>query len=233
MLPWTPEDLTLDEERFPGHVRLFPLPDLVMFPHVLQKLHIFEERYQEMLHDALDSDGLIAMCVLAPGWESDYAGRPAVLPYGCLGKIVAHERAAGGHYNILQLGLKRVRIIEEFPPMRSFREARVELVHDLRYEDATDERPAVQTALTELFQQLLPGEGAGVAARELLSAEIPLGVLTDLVSFSMPLPFEVKTRLLSEPIVDHRAEVLLDELRELTLDAPADNASEASPFSRN
>ncbi len=48
-----------------GRARLFPLPDLVMFPHVMQPLHIFEPRYREMLNEALDSDGLIAMSILA------------------------------------------------------------------------------------------------------------------------------------------------------------------------
>ena len=64
MLPWNVEDLTFDATRFRGKVRLFPLPDLVMFPHVMQPLHVFESRYRELLNAALDSDGLIAMSVL-------------------------------------------------------------------------------------------------------------------------------------------------------------------------
>ena len=38
---------------FSGTARLFPLPDLVLFPHVMQPLHIFEPRYREMLEEAL------------------------------------------------------------------------------------------------------------------------------------------------------------------------------------
>ncbi|MEM9352343.1 MAG: LON peptidase substrate-binding domain-containing protein [Planctomycetota bacterium] len=233
MLPWTSEDLTLDEDRFSGRVRMFPLPDLVMFPHVMQKLHIFEERYQEMLHDALDSDGLIAMCVLAPGWEPDYAGRPAVLPYACLGRVVAHEKAAEGRYNILQLGLRRVRIHRELDAVRSFRQAEVELIEDVRYRDADEERPSVQTALTQLFQKNLPGGGNAESVRELLASDIPLGVLTDLISFSMPLSFDVKAQLLAEAIVDRRAEILIDELRSFNAAAIDDGSSDSSPFSVN
>ena len=40
-------------EHFSGSVRLFPLPNVVMFPHVMQPLQIFEPRYLEMLADAL------------------------------------------------------------------------------------------------------------------------------------------------------------------------------------
>ena len=36
-----------------GEVRLFPLPNLVMFPHVMQLLHIFEPRYCTMLKSHL------------------------------------------------------------------------------------------------------------------------------------------------------------------------------------
>ena len=35
------EDSSFSLERFTGVVQLFPLPNLVMFPHVLQPLHIF------------------------------------------------------------------------------------------------------------------------------------------------------------------------------------------------
>ncbi|MCC7084863.1 MAG: LON peptidase substrate-binding domain-containing protein, partial [Pirellulales bacterium] len=56
-------------ETFAGTARLFPLPNLVMFPHVLQPLHIYEPRYRAMLEEALDDDKLIAMAMFAPGWE--------------------------------------------------------------------------------------------------------------------------------------------------------------------
>jgi Lon protease-like protein len=110
MLPWNVEDLTFDATRFRGKVRLFPLPDLVMFPHVMQPVHIYESRYCEMLNAALDSDGLITMSMLAPGWEADYDSRPALMPHACLGKIVTHQRTDEGHYNLLLLGLRRVSI---------------------------------------------------------------------------------------------------------------------------
>ena len=44
-------------EGFTGLVRLFPLPSLVMFPHALQPLHVFEPRYRDMVRDCLRVDG--------------------------------------------------------------------------------------------------------------------------------------------------------------------------------
>ncbi|HJS07899.1 MAG TPA: LON peptidase substrate-binding domain-containing protein, partial [Pirellulales bacterium] len=57
------DEPSFSAEQFSGVVRLFPLPNRVVFPHVMQPLHIFEPRYREMLNDALDGDGLIAMSV--------------------------------------------------------------------------------------------------------------------------------------------------------------------------
>jgi Lon protease-like protein len=215
MLPWNAEDLTFDEARFTGHVRLFPLPDLVMFPHVVQPLHVFESRYRDMLNDALDGDGLIAMAILGPGWEGDYDGRPALLPHICVGKVVTHHRLDDGRYNLMLLGMRRGRIVAELPAVRSYREAEVVLMDDV-YQTAGDgRRDAVQTALAKAFQAALPlakGVKPEGPVQELLSAEVPLGVLTDLVSFALPLPAGLKRKLLGEVDVDERARLLLDAL---------------------
>src|SRR5436309_2528627 len=50
-------------ETFTGTARLFPLPNLVLFPHVVQPLHVFEPRYRQMTADALAGDRLIAMAL--------------------------------------------------------------------------------------------------------------------------------------------------------------------------
>ena len=56
---------SFDTKGHPDSARLFPIPGLVMFPHVMQPLHVFEHRYRAMLADALKDDQLIALPVLA------------------------------------------------------------------------------------------------------------------------------------------------------------------------
>ena len=58
-------DWSFNFEEHPDSVRLFPIPGLVMFPHVMQPLHVFEHRYRALLADALKDDQLIALPVLA------------------------------------------------------------------------------------------------------------------------------------------------------------------------
>jgi ATP-dependent Lon protease len=195
--------------------RLFPLPDLVMFPHVMQPLHIFEPRYREMLNDALDGDGLIAMSILAPGWEENYEGSPRLLPQVCVGKVVTHQRLDDGRYNIMLLGMRRARLVNEVSNGRSFRQAELELVEEVCPAEGDAERAEMQSALCSEFQMALPlppGAKSKGPVQELLAAELPLAVLTDLASFALPLDVGLKCRLLAECNVDRRAQLLLEAL---------------------
>src|ERR1700733_11034888 len=101
--------------NFAGKARLFPLPNLVFFPQVMQPLHVFEPRYRQMTADALAGDRLIALVLTKPGWEADYAGSPPVHSVACLGKIVADQQMKDGRYNILLRGLSRIQIQHEIP----------------------------------------------------------------------------------------------------------------------
>src|SRR5436190_11964798 len=113
-----------------GTARLFPLPNLVLFPHVVQPLHIFEPRYRQMTADALAGDRLIALVLLKPGWEEDYETRPAVHPVACLGRVVADQLLDDGRYNLLVRGLSRVRLLGEAPNGKLYRTAQAELLHN-------------------------------------------------------------------------------------------------------
>jgi ATP-dependent Lon protease len=207
-----------------------------MFPNVIQPLHIFEPRYRELLNDALDSDGLIAMSVLAPGWEADYEGRPPLLPQVCLGKVVTHQRLHDGRYNIMLLGSRRARLLAEIPSNRSFRQAEIELVEDVQPTASEVDLIEIQAELTAQFQKALPlpeGLKSKGAVHDLLTSDLPLGVLTDLVSFALPLDQRLKCELLAEANVDRRARMLLR-----ALGAPSRKVASVAPgfparFSRN
>ena len=87
---------------FCGTARLFPLPNLVLFPHVVQPLHVFEARYRQMTADALAGDGLIAVVTLKAD-EDEAADRPAVESVACVGRIIWHEEFPDGRYNLRAL----------------------------------------------------------------------------------------------------------------------------------
>jgi Lon protease-like protein len=213
MNSWDAPELEFDADTFSGIVRLFPLPNLVLYPHVMQPLHIFEERYREMLEDALDDDGLIAMALLEPGWEMDYDSRPPIAPLACLGKVVAHHRLDDGRYNLLLLGVQRVRIVHELDPLRSFRQAQVELIEDCNDFATPTDRDRLQQKLLAAFQKHLPCTcQLPEQLEDLLSRHMPLGLLTDLAAYALPLDLSVKQALLAEARVSVRARMLLAQI---------------------
>lgn len=213
MNPWKAADFEFDADAFSGVARLFPLPNLVMYPHVMQPLHIFESRYRELLEDALATDRLIAMAVLEPGWEIDYESRPPLARYACLGKIVTHHRLPDGRYNLLLMGVARLRIAEELPPLRSFRQAKVELLRDTFADDSVDQLDQLQRGLLECFDRHLPcGCQAPEQLKEMFAQHLSLGMMTDLAAYALPLGMALKQQLLAECRVDVRARLLLEQL---------------------
>ncbi|HZZ81753.1 MAG TPA: LON peptidase substrate-binding domain-containing protein, partial [Gemmataceae bacterium] len=108
---------------FDGKVRLFPLPNLVFFPQVMQPLHIFEPRYRQMTADALEGDRFIALVLPRPGWEKEYAGKPEIHSVACLGRILAEHKLDDGRFNILLRGIARIRILEEATTDKLYRVA--------------------------------------------------------------------------------------------------------------
>jgi ATP-dependent Lon protease len=199
--------------EFDGLVRLFPLPNLVLFPHVMQPLHIFEPRYRDLLEGALAGDRLITMALLVPGWENDYEGRPPLYPTACLGRVSTHYQLDDGAYNLLLLGVRRVKLIEELPPARSYREARVELCDDDLPTTQATSRAGLRKRLRQAFMQVVPMlPEAQEQLDQLLGADIPLGVLTDLISYMLDLDVADKYALLAELNVVRRAEMLLEHL---------------------
>ena len=233
MNSWDATDLAnleFDAASFCGVARLFPLPNLVLYPHVMQPLHIFEERYREMLEDAMHHDRLIAMALLEPGFEQDYDSRPPISAYACLGKVVAQRRLEDGRYNLLLLGVERVRIVRELEPMRSFRQAKVELIEDCYDFPSPAHAEELQQKLIDAFRQHLPCTcQMPEQLEELLSQDLSLGLLTDLAAYALPLDFDVKRRLLAENRVSVRARTLLSQIKRGLVGRPAAASSAGFP----
>lgn len=200
---------------FCGTVRLFPLPNLVLFPYVPQPLHIFEPRYCEMLLDALANDRLIAMALLQPGWEHQIQNSPPIASTVCIGKIVTHTPTSDGRHNILLVGIKRGRIIEELEFTRPFRRAKVEILDDYYPPDDKPERHEISAALQSIFANFVP-EGLSTQAsfKQLLGEQMPLGILTDMIASAINLPLAIKQQLLAEANVDIRCRLLMRCLKQ-------------------
>lgn len=228
------DDYLAEPGQFSGIARLFPLPNLVLFPTVLQPLRVFERRYIEMVTDAVAGDRLIGMALLKPGYETDYEDRPAIHGVCCLGRITTHQTLKNGHVHLLLQGVHRARVIRELPADKSYREAEVELLEDLYPEAGAARRPSLRARLIQEFQSLLPSLGDGDARlHELLANELSLGALADVVAYTIDFDLLFKLRILAEANVDARAAQLIDQLIVLRTCIPDDECRPPSDVTRN
>ena len=91
-------------------VPLFPLSGAILFPRAQLPLHIFEPRYREMVRDAIEGAGRIAMIQPLRFDDDNHAPLYAV---GCIGDLVSIEELDDGRFNIVLLGSNRFRLVDE------------------------------------------------------------------------------------------------------------------------
>ena len=110
---------------------VFPLTGTLLLPETFLPLNIFEERYRNMVRDALEGDRQIGMIQpLIPGLDNfgvpplDLQD-PQLYPVGCLGRIEEHELQPDGRYVIVLKGVERFRVLRELDPRNGYRRVQV------------------------------------------------------------------------------------------------------------
>jgi len=215
--------LRFDAEAFSGHVPLFPLPGVVLLPGNVLPLHVFEPRYRALVEDALAGERLIAPALLKPGYEADYEGAPAIEEHVCLGRVILDQRLPDGRWNVVLLGLRRARVVDE-DRSGPFRRARVELI-DEEVAEADEDSPETAAVAAE-FAAYLEDLPAGLvrdierlaSAVSLLRAEVPanvpFGLAIDLASEALLLGTDERQQLLGEGSPAARLQLLRARLDE-------------------
>ena len=184
-------------------IPIFPLPNVVFFPKVFLPLHIFEERYKNMINDALRSNQKIGIILLQDGWERDYFGAPRVYQVGCLGKIEAHEKLPQGRFNILLRGLRRF-AVEGFVQESPYRIARVRLLEDDPFLLETDQQISERNAFLDQFLRYLT-EVLGIELEEQkVDRSASLESVVNQVAAILDIPISQKQQLLEIPGVAKR-----------------------------
>ncbi|HSN81671.1 MAG TPA: LON peptidase substrate-binding domain-containing protein [Polyangiales bacterium] len=129
-MKWQPSTPLSTDEL--AKLPIFPLPRVVFFPGTALPLHLFEPRYTRMIEDCLDSGcTALAVALLAPGWEDNYEGNPAIHEVAGAGRIVAHQARRDGTHDVILHGLNRVRLHEHPSDGRPYRCARAVPIEDV------------------------------------------------------------------------------------------------------
>jgi ATP-dependent Lon protease len=94
---------------------LFPLEDVVLFPHSMIPLHIFEARYRKMVRDVLGSNRLVAISLQLEKESLEEGNIPRVANVASVGELVLAQELPDGRFNLVVRGRARIGIDEELP----------------------------------------------------------------------------------------------------------------------
>ena len=103
---------------FPEQIPVFPLSGVIYFPKTNLPLNIFEQRYLDLVNDAVRKDKLMGMI------QSKIKDKE-VYKVGCLGKISDFQKSDDGRILINLTGLTRFEILEETQSTKLYREFKV------------------------------------------------------------------------------------------------------------
>src|SRR5262250_1139336 len=108
-------------------IPLFPLPNLVLFPHIVVPLHIFEERYKLMINGCIERSDVFGLVLLRKDAEEE--SEDTIHRVGVTARIVDVERLDEGRMNILCEGEDRFRVYR-FTQQKPFWKGAVNLLED-------------------------------------------------------------------------------------------------------
>ena len=184
-------------------VALFPLPGAILFPRSQLPLHIFEQRYREMVKDTIDGAGRIAM--IQPHRLDDDNQAP-LYSVGCVGELVGVEELDDGRYNIVLLGSNRFRLLRETEYRRalSLRRGRHRGVR--RLEPAP--LAMIQRAEVEREARRL-GDAMGLAVDWAAVARLDDEMLVNAIAQVAPFDVGAKQALLEQASLQDRADLLV------------------------
>jgi len=183
-------------------VPLFPLPGAILFPRAQLPLHIFEPRYREMVRDAADGSGRIAM--IQPHRLDDDNKAP-LYSVGCVGELLGVEELEDGRFNIVLLGSNRFRLVREDEP-EAYRCAEVDIS---AFDD--EEPPPLslgQRAEVEREARRL-GDAMGLAVDWDAVSRLDDEMLVNAIAQVAPFDVGAKQALLEQPTLDGRADLLV------------------------
>ena len=189
-------------------IPIFPLPEVVFFPETHLPLHVFEPRYVELVNDALDSDGMIGVVQLRPGWDKDYYGQPPTYKVLGVGKIVDSERLKDGRFDIVLHGRFRAHIVSE-ALKGEYRTAEVEVLKDTLQPDDSEEVLWVHERLLELYKKLVAAMPESMSLMESPSPGALIDIMADKLVEN---PYD-KQSILSEVDIARRQRLLRVQLR--------------------
>jgi Lon protease-like protein len=177
---------------------LFPL-GTVLYPGLVLPLHIFEERYRQLVRDLLAGPepqrfGVIA---IREGRETGIAGVSALHEVGCTATVRQVEQYADGRYDLVTVGTERFRLVG-LDDSQPYLQGEVDLLAEATGDEAAAALAAraVQEAFRGYLEALVQRGAGAISIPELPDEPV---LLSYLVAASMIVELSDKQALLAEP----------------------------------
>jgi len=176
---------------------LFPL-GAVLYPGMLLPLHIFEERYRQLIRDLLDEPEPRTFGVIAirKGRETGIDGVHSLYEIGCTATLRRARRHPDGRYDIVTVGTQRFRL-RGLDETRPYLQGEVEVLADQPVGPASADAAvsALQAAFREYLDALIEWGGATVRLEDLPGEPTPLSFI---VAAAMVIDLPERQALLAE-----------------------------------
>lgn len=177
---------------------LFPL-GTVLYPGLVLPLHIFEDRYKQLVRDLLDGPeprrfGVIA---IREGRETGIGGISALFDVGCVAAVRDISELDDGEYELVTVGTDRF-TLHETDDSGPYLVADVEVLPESAGDEATAAlaAQAVQAAFRGYLSTLADRGAATISVPDLPDEPI---LLSYLVAASMIIELPVRQELLAQP----------------------------------
>lgn len=189
-------------QALPDEMPVMVLPDCHLFPGCLLPLYIFEQRYREMLSQALSTNRMF--CI--GNREGDHENSP-ISPCTTAGLVRACVQQEDGTSHLLLLGLQRIRFldwVQEAP----FRVAKIEPMETTVGNEKEVER--LKHKVLDMFCQTDTDTAKQLC--DALSKNENMELVCDVLSYHFTRCPKLQQKLLAETSLERRFEMLIAAL---------------------
>jgi uncharacterized protein len=189
---------------------LFPLPQVVLFPHAKLPLHIFEPRYRMMLRHSLATHRMLGIVLLLDDEEGDddTSEQPKIASVAGVGLIAESEEMPDGRFNIVVQGMARV-AVEELPLVPPFRRAQARVLQDESDVPEENDVSALMVLATR-FASVVRAQNANFDFS--LAPDLTAAESADMIAHHLILDAKIRQQILEERSPRERVRKTLDAI---------------------
>ena len=192
-------------------IPIFPLPNIALIPYTVLRLHVFEPRYIELLHDSMKSNRLMAITRLVDNWQK--TSPPEVESIAGVGFIATIQDLPDNRYLIVLIGVGRIQITREHEQRKLYRRVEGEFM------DEANGECSQFTEMKQLFVQLLMSRPQmNKDLHILLEEDIPMLHMINAVGHILIQDPKIRHQFLASSLLSERCDLIISQITTLLLE---------------